>query len=99
MRISMLVCLLSIATAWMALASSGTEPAPCKLKNITVPGLSVKSLSATQFAALHAAVAPSGAGERWAEIPWIADLTTARRKAAQERKPLLMWVMDGNPLG
>jgi hypothetical protein len=72
---------------------------PCTLGGVAVPALSVKALDTKHFRALHAAVAPRGEGERWAEIPWQPDLAEARRKAARENKPLLMWIMDGHPLG
>jgi hypothetical protein len=71
----------------------------CKLGGIDVPPFSTERLPDTQFKALHAAVAPSGPAERWAEIPWQTDLQAARQKAAREGKPLFMWIMDGHPLG
>lgn len=34
------------------------------------------------------------------EIPWILSIDEARRKAAEEDKPILIWKSaDGNPLG
>jgi hypothetical protein len=74
-------------------ASAGT----CAIGGVRTPGLAVTELSADQFAALHAQMAPQG--ERWTEIPWQIDLLAAREKARRENKPLLMWVMDGHPLG
>lgn len=38
-------------------------------------------------------------GEKWASIPWKADLIQARTLAVQERKPIFIWAMDGKPLG
>ena len=70
-----------------------------ELDQLPVPGLSVRALDEKQFQTLHAAVTPRGEGERWTEIPWETDLATARQKAAREQKPLLMWIMDGHPLG
>ena len=71
-----------------------------EINGLPVPGLSVTVLSPERFQALHAEITPRGEGEqRWAEIPWQTDLTAARAKAARERKPLLMWIMDGHPLG
>jgi hypothetical protein len=88
-----------MAVATVVTAASAQTEAPCKLGEVPVPGLAVKALSPAQFTALHREVAPRGEGERWAEIPWQTDLTQARRKAARENKPLLMWIMDGHPLG
>jgi hypothetical protein len=36
---------------------------------------------------------------KWEEIPWQVDLWQARRKAAETGKPILLWEMDGNPMG
>jgi hypothetical protein len=36
---------------------------------------------------------------RWLGIPWETCLGRARARAASEHKPLLLWNMDGNPLG
>jgi hypothetical protein len=66
---------------------------------VDVPALTTKLLDAARFRALHAAVAPRGEAERWADIPWEADLGAARQKAARDRKPLVLWLMDGHPLG
>jgi hypothetical protein len=57
----------------------------------------VRSLAPTDFERLHRFVMPRP--ERWTEIPWETDLTAARRRAAKEKKPILMWIMDGHPLG
>lgn len=35
----------------------------------------------------------------WLRIPWETCLGPARARAASEDKPLLLWNMDGNPLG
>lgn len=72
---------------------------PCELDGTPVPGLKTKAIPKDQFEALHAKMAPRGDQERWAEIPWQVDLRAAREKAAQQGKPLMMWVMDGHPLG
>ena len=74
-------------------------PSSCKLKGISVPGFATGSLSREQFTKLHAAIAPSRDAERWMEIPWETNLSAARKKAQEQGKPLLMWVMDGHPLG
>jgi hypothetical protein len=51
------------------------------------------------FARLHALVKPSPGEDRWAEVPWQTSLWQARRKAAELGKPILLWEMDGHPLG
>ena len=64
---------------------------------LQTPKTATTTLSAAEFQKLHAALAPQG--ERWEEIPWETDLGAARQRAAREKKPLLMWIMDGHPLG
>jgi hypothetical protein len=91
--------LLITAAVLSSAAVVGAQTPPCKLGDVPVPGLATKTLTVAQFQALHAAVAPAGDAERWAEIPWEADLAAARQRAAREHKPLVLWLMDGHPLG
>ncbi|MBM3223441.1 MAG: hypothetical protein FJZ47_06545 [Candidatus Tectomicrobia bacterium] len=48
---------------------------------------------------LHTLIKPQHGEERWATISWKTDLTQARLQAAAEGKPILLWEMDGHPLG
>ncbi len=83
----------------MTTFASAQKSSTPMLDGLAVPGFEVKTLPAERFTKLHTAIAPSGAGERWTEIPWVADLQEARQKAVTEKKPLLLWIMDGHPLG
>jgi hypothetical protein len=49
--------------------------------------------------ALRALVLPDAAESTWESIPWRASLWEGRVAAAREGKPILLWEMDGNPLG
>ena len=95
---------LGVALALAGAAGGGMRaevdeaPAPeVRLGGLHVPGFRTERLEPERFRALHAAVAPRG--ERWTQIPWEPDLTRARERATREGKPLLMWIMDGHPLG
>jgi hypothetical protein len=46
---------------------------------------------------LRALIKPKPGG--FDDLPWMTDLWEARKKAAAEGKPLLVWVGDGHPLG
>ncbi|MCR9292976.1 MAG: hypothetical protein NXI32_09685 [bacterium] len=35
----------------------------------------------------------------WRTIPWNISLLDAQRQAVEQRKPIFIWAMDGNPLG
>jgi hypothetical protein len=51
-----------------------------------------------QFAKLHALIKPQADEEKFLQIPWMTNLWEARKKAAAEGKPILLWEMDGHPL-
>ena len=52
-----------------------------------------------QFAKLQALIRPDQTEDEWAKIPWLTDLWQARQVAAKQGKPILLWEMDGHPLG
>jgi hypothetical protein len=51
------------------------------------------------FDNVHALIRPGNDEDAWARIPWRTDLWQARRLAAEQGKPILLWEMDGHPLG
>jgi hypothetical protein len=51
------------------------------------------------FARLHGAIKPRPEQRRWTQIPWEVDLWAARRQAQELDKPILLWAMNGHPLG
>ena len=46
-----------------------------------------------------AAVLPTQEEDRWLEIPWRTNIGDAIAEARRSNKPVLLWVMNGNPLG
>ncbi len=60
---------------------------------------SVPPITPDQFAKVKALIQPERGEDQWAEIPWLASLWQARERAAAEGKPILLWEMDGHPLG
>jgi hypothetical protein len=52
-----------------------------------------------KLAALQALIKPVPGEDAWEKIPWVTDLWQARRTAAERGKPILLWEMDGHPLG
>jgi hypothetical protein len=60
---------------------------------------SMPPIQADQFAKLKALIQPDPGEDKWSEIPWLASLWQARERAAAEGKPILLWEMDGHPLG
>jgi hypothetical protein len=56
-------------------------------------------ISKDAFRELWAVIRPQAGEGKWDRIPWMASLWDARKRAAVEGKPILLWEMDGNPLG
>jgi hypothetical protein len=63
------------------------------------PSPGAASLSPERFARLQATIKPRPGEDKWDEIPWMTSLWQARKRAAAEGKPILLWEMDGHPLG
>ena len=52
-----------------------------------------------QYEQLKEVIQPQSDEQKWASIPWLTNLWQARQRAAAEGKPILLWEMDGHPLG
>ena len=55
-------------------------------------------LTTERFEQLHREIQPAK-DAAWRTIPWQLSLLDAQRIAAQQRKPIFIWAMDGHPLG
>jgi hypothetical protein len=64
-----------------------------------LPAGAAEPIRPADFGRLQALIRPGPGEEKWAEIPWLSNLWEARRRAAAEGKPILLWEMDGHPLG
>ncbi|RIK78905.1 MAG: hypothetical protein DCC68_14195 [Planctomycetota bacterium] len=62
-------------------------------------GDAAEPIAPDKFAALHKLIQPTADESAWLSIRWQTDLWQAREKAATEGKPILLWEMDGHPLG
>jgi hypothetical protein len=51
------------------------------------------------LARLKALIRPEAKDQKWEQVPWRTNLWEARREAAARGKPILLWEMDGHPLG
>jgi hypothetical protein len=83
-----------------------TIPTPTRWLAVAILGLvaccsitAADPLTADQFRQLQALIKPSPGEDKWAEIPWGINLWEARKQGAKEGKPILLWEMDGHPLG
>lgn len=67
-----------------------------QVKDLTEPA----AIPADQFVKLHSLIKPQPGELLFHEIPWLIDLWEARKKAAAEGKPILVWSgAGGSPLG
>jgi hypothetical protein len=51
------------------------------------------------FATCRAHVLPDADELAWRAIPWLAELRAGIAAGAEQRKPVLLWAMNGHPLG
>ena len=58
-----------------------------------------EGLDPKQFDRLRGLIKPDADEDKWEQIPWLTSLWEARRQAAAKGKPILLWEMDGHPLG
>ena len=56
------------------------------------------SPSAAELTRLATVIKPSAEANKWQQIPWLTDLSEARRVAAEEKRPLFLWTVFGEPL-
>ena len=57
------------------------------------------TLQRGDLAAWRRHLAPSEVENRWRTIPWRATTGEGLRDAARAEKPMLLWLMNGHPLG
>ena len=66
---------------------------------LTPAAIAAPPLTADEAARLRAAIRPAEGEDPFATIPWETSLWEARKKAAAAGKPVILWEMDGHPLG
>jgi hypothetical protein len=63
------------------------------------PAAAAPPLTDTEAAKLRKVIRPGIDEDPFDTIPWETNLWDARVKAAAAGKPILLWEMDGHPLG
>lgn len=74
-------------------------PLAAILASISPTAGAAEPIDAAEQHALLALIRPGADEDPFATIPWQISLWEARAKAAKEGKPILLWEMDGHPLG
>jgi hypothetical protein len=62
---------------------------------LLVPGVPAAKPTAANFDKLRDLIRPQPGEAKWAEMPWLTSLTEARKVAAEQDKPLLIWAAGG----
>jgi hypothetical protein len=55
-------------------------------------------LSAAELTRIATVIKPSAEANKWQQIPWLRDVTEGRKLAKEEKRPLLLWTVFGEPL-
>jgi hypothetical protein len=91
---------LTIATLVVVLGGLGTSG---QSPEGATPEPSKNALTAKTWPELHKLLLPQKGEYPWEQVTWYASLWHARKKAAAEDKPILVWVTGGagfnDPLG
>jgi len=91
MAIRRFVFTIATATSLLGFCAWGAET--------SLAAKSLTTADAAKFRQLHALIKPKAAEQNWIRIPWMTGLWDARERAATQGKPILLWEMDGHPLG
>ncbi len=94
---------------WAALLALGALLAACgddagKTSVITVTvtdpiDTTSKVLNDDNFADYKAKIGPQDFDHAWQQIDWLTSYRTGLEVASRQKKPILLWVMNGHPLG
>jgi hypothetical protein len=66
---------------------------------LAAAGVAAEKLTPEQFAKARSVIRPQDGEDKWEQIAWRTNLWDARTEAAAAGKPILLWEMDGHPLG
>jgi hypothetical protein len=66
---------------------------------VALAGEQIPAIETDQFQNLHVLIKPQPGESPWRKIAWLTSVTEARRKAAAEGKPMVIFTAaDGSPL-
>jgi hypothetical protein len=83
----------------LALAVALLLTSACGLEDATITSVGPEGLTIERYPALRADIGPQESDAAWQRIDWMPSYREGLEAAAQEQKPILLWVMNGHPLG
>jgi hypothetical protein len=66
---------------------------------LTLALVAAPALTDANLPAIHDAVRPTAAELAYESIPWLPTAPDGVRAAREQDRPLLLWAMNGHPLG
>jgi hypothetical protein len=54
--------------------------------------------SPAELTELATIIKPSAAANKWQQVPWLGDVNEGRKLAKEEKRPLFLWTVFGEPL-
>ena len=93
MTCSKLNMLMALSVVLSLASSRNSLLAESAIENLNVPA----TLTPQQFADFHTLIKPAAHESPWAKISWHASVWEARKQAAAEGKPILIWSGGGSP--
>ena len=81
----------------LAVAAGGYGPARDVLAQAPAEAKQ-PSPSAAELTQLAAVIKPSAKANQWQQIPWLTDVAEGRKLAKEEKRPLFLWTVFGEPL-
>ena len=89
----------AIAAAVLAVAATGVNAEDDTVEPATAAPLVAPALDATTFEELRDFVRPTKDETGWRDLGWHPTLWGAVVAAHRAKKPILLWAMNGHPLG
>ena len=65
---------------------------------IAASSATADELTEADFLKIHAELQPDDSS-LWRSVPWKTSVLSAQQIAAEQKKPIFIWAMDGHPLG
>ena len=65
---------------------------------IAASSATADELTEADFLKIHAELQPDNSA-LWRSVPWKTSVLSAQQIAAEQKKPIFIWAMDGHPLG
>ena len=62
------------------------------------PSVTADELTEADFLKIHGELQPDDSA-LWRSVPWKTSVLSAQNVAAEQKKPIFIWAMDGHPLG